>query len=116
MSRSSFRSLAHILILVFGVGVSPIPAQQKKPSTKATVQKEKPNETGSPSANAEFDFLKGMLSFEPVKDKAAWEGYLRTAGLAPWRDATWHLEAADWRGARRMLLSRSGNELPSLLF
>ena len=97
MSRFSFRPLARFLILVLCVGMQPVLAQQTKAPTKtgAQVQKQKPSEASVVSANSEFDFIKGMLSFEPLKDKPAWEGYLRTAGLVPWRDATWHLEAAD---------------------
>ena len=95
MSCFAFRSLARFLILVLCVGMQPVLAQQRKPPTKTGGQKQKPTETSAVSANSEFDFIKGMLSFEPLKDKAAWEGYLRTAGLVRWRDATWHLEAAD---------------------
>ena len=97
MSCFAFRPLTRVLILVFCVGMQPVLAQRTKAPTKAGVQapKQKPTETSVVSANSEFDFIKGMLSFEPLKDKAAWEGYLRTAGLVPWRDATWHLEAAD---------------------
>jgi hypothetical protein len=95
MTRSMFRRLTLFLILVFCVGVQTVPAQQRKAPTKAGGQREKPSETSAQSANSEFDFLKGMLSFEPVKDKAAWEGYLKAAGLVPWRDPTWHLEAPD---------------------
>jgi hypothetical protein len=70
-------------------------AQQTKTALKTNGQLQRSSDTSVKSANTQFEFIKGVGSFGPPPNEKYWEEMLRMAGLTPWREKLWHLEAAD---------------------